>query len=102
MARKRAASKAARSTLTALEQLPNIGPSIARDLRRLKINVPADLLDQDPYEMYDRFCTLTRQHHDPCLLDTFIAATRFMAGDPAKPWWHYTAERKRKMKARNR
>jgi hypothetical protein len=29
------------------------------------------------------------------MLDTFIAATRFMAGDPARPWWTYAAERKR-------
>ena len=85
-----------RSSYTELEQLPNIGPAIAKDLRQLKINSPSDLLKSDPYEMYDRLCKLTRQRHDPCLLDTFIAVTRFMSGDPAKPWWHYTAERKKK------
>ena len=94
--------KVDRSRFTDLEQLPNIGPAIAGDLRRLKINCPADLLDLDPYEMYDRLCTITRHRHDPCLLDTFIAVTRFMSGDPAKPWWHYTAERKRKMKTGSR
>jgi hypothetical protein len=28
-------------------------------------------------------------------LDTFIAAVRFMEGEPKRPWWKYTAERKR-------
>lgn len=39
--------------------------------------------------------------HDPCLLDTFIAATRFADGGPAVPWWAYTAERKRELAARD-
>jgi hypothetical protein len=41
------------------------------------------------------------QRHDPCLLDTFIAAVRYMEGGPKKPWWEYTAQRKRELAARN-
>ncbi|HEY8749780.1 MAG TPA: helix-hairpin-helix domain-containing protein [Tepidisphaeraceae bacterium] len=88
--------KSDRSHFTRLEDLPNIGPAIARDLRRLKIMLPAHLKNRDPYRMYKDICRITDQHHDPCVLDTFIAVTRFMAGDPVKPWWHYTTERKRK------
>jgi hypothetical protein len=33
------------------------------------------------------------------VLDTFIAAVRFMEGAPPHPWWHYTAERKATMAA---
>jgi hypothetical protein len=84
-----------------LEEIPNVGPAIAGDLRRLGIMSPADLLGRDPYAMYDELCRLTGQHHDPCLLDTFIAAVRFMAGEPSRPWWKYTAERKRQLAARN-
>ena len=47
--------------------------------------------------MYDDLCRITGQRHDPCLLDTFIAAVRFMEGEPKKPWWKYTAERKREL-----
>jgi hypothetical protein len=47
-------------------------------------------------------CRVTNQRHDPCLLDTFIAAVRFMDGEPARPWWAYTAERKRALKAREK
>jgi hypothetical protein len=30
------------------------------------------------------------------VLDTFIAACEFMRGAPPTPWWHYTAQRKRR------
>src|SRR5262245_30875987 len=78
-----------------LEEIPNIGPAIAADLRLLGITTPAELPGRDPYAMYDELCRITSQRHDPCLLDTFIAAVRFMEGAPKKPWSKYTAERKR-------
>ena len=58
-----------------------------------------ELLERDPYAMYDDLCRVDGQRHDPCLLDTFIAAVRYMEGAPKKPWWN-TAERKREMAAR--
>jgi hypothetical protein len=42
------------------------------------------------------------QRLDPCLLDTIIAAVRFMGGEEARPWWAYTAERKQELAARRR
>src|SRR4051812_39755127 len=33
----------------------------------------------------DDLCRVTAQRHDPCLLDTFIAAVRYMEGEPKKP-----------------
>ena len=84
-----------------LEDIPNIGPSIAADLRQLRITTPGDLPGRDPYAMYDDLCRITGQRLDPCLLDTFIAAVRFMEGAPKKPWWKYTAERKRELAARS-
>lgn len=99
---KRPKQAPSRSEFTRLEQLPNIGPAIAADVRILGISVPKDLRGRDPYGMYDELCRITGQRHDPCLLDTFIAVVRFMDGDPAKPWWKYTAERKREMQRRAR
>ena len=84
-----------------LEDIPNIGPSIAADLRRLGITTSAELLGRDPYAMYDELSRITGQRHNPCLLDTFIAAVRYMKGAPKKPWWKYTAERKKELAARN-
>jgi hypothetical protein len=83
-----------------LEEVPNIGPAIAADLRQLGITTPAELTGRDPYAMYDDLCRITDQRHDPCLLDTFIAAVRFMEGAQKKPWWKYTTERKRELAAR--
>jgi hypothetical protein len=83
-----------------LEDIPNVGPSVARDLRQVGIMTPEDLLARDPYAMYDELCRITGVRHDPCLLDTFIAAVRFIAGEPKKPWWKYTAERKKTLTTR--
>jgi hypothetical protein len=101
MKRKTSERNSSRRELVHLDDIPNVGPSVAGDLRQLGITIPGDLAGRDPYAMYDDLCRITGQRHDPCLLDTFIAAVRFMEGEPKKPWWKYTAERKRKMAARN-
>jgi hypothetical protein len=93
---------AARTAFTELEQLPNVGPAVAADIRFLGVARPEDLIGRDPYAMFDELCRVTEQRHDPCLLDTFIAAVRFMGGEPARPWWAYTAERKRELQAREK
>jgi len=87
--------RAERGNYVELEELPNVGPAIAADLRRLGIGKPAELIGRDPYALYDDFCRLTGRREDPCLLDVFISAVRFMQGAPAKPWWRYTPERKK-------
>ncbi len=80
---------------TDLEELPNVGRSIAGDLRLIGISKPRQLRGRDPYKLYKRLCRITGKRQDPCVLDTFISVVRFMDGEPARPWWHYTAERKR-------
>ncbi|MCE9565872.1 MAG: helix-hairpin-helix domain-containing protein [Planctomycetes bacterium] len=94
-----AGSVADRVVLTRLEELPNVGPAVAAKLRRISIRSPQDLAGRDPYQLFDKLCRVTGTRHDPCLLDTFIAAVRFMDGGPVKPWWAYTAERKRHLNA---
>src|SRR5262245_14396354 len=94
------ATAADRSSFTALEQLPNVGPAVAGYLRRAGVSRPEDLIDRDPDAIFDEVCRVTGQRLDPCLLDTIIAAVRFMGGEEAKPWWAYTAERKRELAAR--
>src|ERR1700724_506180 len=89
-----------RADIARLEDIPNVGPAIAADLRQLVIRSPDGLPGRDPYAMYDDLCRITGQRHDPCLLDTFIAAVDYMDGGPKKPWWAYTAERKRELAAR--
>lgn len=79
-----------------LEQLPNIGPSIAADLRLLGIHHPAPLATADAFELYQALCRATGRRQDPCVLDTFMAATAFMRGEAPRPWWSFTAERKQR------
>nr|WP_236943664.1 helix-hairpin-helix domain-containing protein [Jeongeupia sp. USM3] len=31
------------------------------------------------------------------MLDVFIPIVRFADGEAPRPWWHYTAERKRRL-----
>ena len=88
--------KAARAAeCQTLEQLPNVGPAMAGDLRALGIPTPQDLLGRDAYRLYRDLERLTGQRQDPCVLDTLMAAVDFMHGAAPRPWWHYTPERKR-------
>ncbi len=78
-----------------LEQLPNIGPAMAADLRALGIAHPHDLASRDAFVLYQALCAYSGKRQDPCVLDTFMAATDFMRGAAPAPWWAYTAQRKR-------
>lgn len=97
---KRSQSKV-RTDVARLEDIPNVGVSIAGDLRQLGITSPGDLPGRDPNALYDELCRITGHRHDPCLLDTFIAAVRYMEGGTRTPWWKFTAERKRTLAARD-
>jgi len=48
----------------------------------------------DPLQAYGRLRDAQGRLHDPCVLDTLMAAHDFMNGGPAQPWWHFTAKRK--------
>ena len=89
-----------RAGITDLQQIPNVGPAIAKNLRLIGVQSPQDLLGKDPYEMYEALCLATGERHDPCVIDVFIAAVRFMGGAPARPWWKYTPERKQTLAAK--
>jgi hypothetical protein len=89
-----------RADITDLQQIPNVGPAIASDMQLIGVKTPQDLLGKDPYQMYATLCDTTGTRHDPCVIDVFIAAVRFMTGESAKPWWKYTPERKRTLAAK--
>ena len=89
-----------RTDITRLQQIPNVGPSIAANLWLIGITSPQDLLGKVPYALYEDLCRTTGTRHDPCVMDVFISAVRYMAGEPAQPWWKFTAERKEYLAAR--
>ncbi len=65
-----------------LTDMPNVGPKVAAKLRRLGIDSPEDLRGQDGEDLFERLCALDGRRHDPCLLDTFVAAVDFANGAP--------------------
>ncbi len=74
-----------------LEDLPNIGPRIAGDLRRLGINYPTMLVGRDPRATYRALAAVQGRRHDPCVLYTLMAVENFLATDTPKPWWQFVA-----------
>jgi hypothetical protein len=92
-------SKVSRRRLASLTDLPNVGPSIAEDLRQIGIREPNDLAGKSPLDLYDELNRRTRTRHDPCLLDVFMSVTSFMDGGPPRAWWTFTPRRKRLLAA---
>ncbi len=76
--------------------IPNVGPRIEDDFRLLGIKKPHDLKGKDAYTLYKKLERITGAHHDPCVLDTYMAVIDFMGGAPARPWFYYTPFRKKR------
>ena len=83
-----------RGMTSPLTTIPNVGPAVARQLERLNIALPDDLRGRDPHELFDCLCELDGRSHDPCLLDTLVAAVSYAEGTPVRPWWELSRERK--------
>lgn len=79
----------------ALLDIPNVGPATALDLVRLGIASKRALAGRSPERLYRRLCALDGVRHDPCVLDVFASAVAFAEGGPPRPWWEFSAARKR-------
>ena len=90
-------NKVRRDKLDKLEELPNVGKVMARNLRQIGISNPEQLHGRNAYEMYQMMCDKTRRGFDPCALDVLLSVEHFMKGGQALPWWSFTEERKRRM-----
>ncbi len=88
-----------RSDLKKLRDIPNVGAVTEKDFFVLGIDKPIDLIGKDPYQMYSDLCRITQKRHDPCVIDVFISAVKYMEGGPRKKWWEFTAERKKYLSA---
>jgi hypothetical protein len=87
-------TEAERETLAQLRRIPNIGPKMAADLVKLGVKRLEDAAGRDPDEMYHELCAIDAKRHDPCVRDLFAAVVSYAEGDPARPWWEFTPERK--------
>jgi len=78
-----------------LEGIPNIGKSIASDLRALGILTPQQLATRDPLQTYLALSGPMGQRHDPCVLYTFLAAQHYLHSGESIPWWKFTEQGKK-------
>lgn len=88
--------KVVREKLEQFTDLPNIGPACAQDFMLLGFTHPCELTGTDPLELYRALCHTSGSHQDPCVLDVFMSVTDFLDGNPPRPWWYFTDERKKK------
>jgi hypothetical protein len=77
-----------------LEDIPGVGPSIARDLRAIGIRRPAQLRGRSPERLYERVNRVRGARQDRCLLYVFRCAVYFASTARPRPrllkWWSWS------------
>lgn len=91
-----------RNQASRLEDLPNIGKSIAADLRSIGIETPDQLAHTEPLTLFRKLAKVMGHRHDPCVFYTLLAAQNFLHGAPVQPWWKYTEVGKRQLARSNK
>jgi hypothetical protein len=76
-----------------LQNIPGVGPSIARDLHDLGYTSVARLKGADPESMYQALCQIRGTKIDRCVLYTFRCAVYFARSKKPSPeklkWWNW-------------
>jgi DNA transformation protein len=78
-----------------LEDIPNIGKSIAADLRAIGILHPQQLATHKPLATYFALAARMGHRHDPCVLYALMAAQYYLESGESRPWWKFTEQGKR-------
>lgn len=81
-----------------LEDLPNIGKSLAADLRSAGIREPQDLVGKDPRVLFAELVPVMAHRHDPCVFYTLLAVLHYLQHAEALPWWKFTVRGKEMLK----
>jgi Pathogenicity locus len=82
-----------------LQRIPNVGPKMAGALLKLGVRGLEDAAGKNPDEMYHELCAIEATRHDPCVRDIFAAVVSYADGNPPRPWWEFTPQRKAREKA---
>ena len=77
-----------------LEDIPNIGKSIASDLRAIGILHPQQLATHKPLVTYFALAARMGHRHDPCVLYALMAAQHYLESGESLPWWKFTEQGK--------
>jgi hypothetical protein len=76
-----------------LLHIPGVGPSIARDLRRVGIQEVAELRGRNPESLYADLCRQVGRPVDRCVLYVFRCAVYFASEAKHDPellkWWNW-------------
>jgi hypothetical protein len=75
------------------QRIPGVGKSISLDLWNLGFRGVEELQNQDPEEMYTRFCIQEGMHIDRCLLYVFRCAVYYASNEEHDAellkWWNW-------------
>lgn len=75
------------------QEIPGVGPSLAKDLSDLGYDCIAQLRSADPEQMYQKLCALRGQHIDRCVLYVFRCAIYYASNSVHDPerlkWWNW-------------
>jgi Pathogenicity locus len=96
LTKRRGLSETERETVARLRKIPNVGPKMVADLLKLGVRCLEDAAGRDPDEMYHELCALDTRRHDPCVRDVFAAVVFFAESGPARSWWEFTPQRKKR------
>ncbi|MES9904027.1 MAG: helix-hairpin-helix domain-containing protein [Sedimenticola sp.] len=83
-----------RKKVSQLEELPNIGKAIGRDLRLIGVDHPRELIGKSAFHLYSLLCSKKGKRIDHCVIDVFMSAIHFMEGGEPQLWWAFTEKRK--------
>jgi hypothetical protein len=88
-----------KSAVKELQQIPGVGPSLARDLIDLGIKRISALRRRNPERLYEKLCALRGGHQDRCVLYVFRCAIYFASEKQPDPellkWWNWKDAAKR-------
>ena len=77
-----------------LEDIPGVGPSIARDLRAIGVRRPAHLKGRSPERLYESVNGVRGARQDRCLLYVFRCAVYYASTPRPRPrllkWWNWS------------
>ena len=86
-------ARALRDEADELQEIPGVGPSLARDLRLLGIETVVDLRGRDPEQLYAELEWRTGHHVDRCALYVFRSSVYFAEHTQPEPeltkWWSW-------------
>ena len=80
-------------TLKSLQEIPGVGPSIAKDLHDFGIRSVATLKGKNPERMYLDLCRKRGRHIDRCMLYVLRCAVYYSSHKKPNPnkllWWNW-------------